>query len=404
MTQPEASRETTIERESRHHFQTYARQPLVLERGEGTRVWDRDGREFIDALGGIAVNVLGHAHPAVVAAIRDQAGHLIHVSNLYYTSPQSALAERLTGLAQFERVFFTNSGAEAVEGAFKLARRQAAKSGRGADIIGVQGCFHGRTLATLSLGAAKYQRGFGPLPPGFATIPRDDSAALDRAITEDTAAFIVEPIQGEGGIREMDPAFLERARRLCHERGVLLLFDEIQCGMGRTGHLFAWQQLGVRPDILITAKGLGGGVPIGAILADSAVTRVLQPGDHGTTFGGNPLACAAALATLDTLDSQDLPARAARLGERARRRLEDIAGASPCVREVRGRGLMIGIELTDDVDGQAMVSHMREHGVLANCTAGSVIRLLPPLTISEADLDRVIEVFGLCLGEVASNG
>jgi predicted acetylornithine/succinylornithine family transaminase len=403
MTRPEDSRQTTIDRENQHHFQTYARQPLVLDRGDGARVWDRDGREFIDALGGIAVNVLGHAHPAVVAAIQQQAARLIHVSNLYYNEPQSALAACLTRLAQFERAFFTNSGVEAIEGAFKLARRQASENGRGARIVGVQGCFHGRTLAALSLGATRYQRGYGPLPQGFETIAPDPEA-LDDAITETTAAFIVEPIQGEGGIREISPALLERARQLCDERGVLLVFDEIQCGMGRTGHLFAWQRLGIRPDILVTAKGLGGGVPIGALLADTSITQVLRPGDHGTTFGGNPLACAAALATLTTIENEDLPARAEWLGKRARNRFEDIARSSPLIREVRGRGLMIGVELTDDVDGQALVARMRDHGVLANCTAGCVIRLLPPLTISESDLDRVVEVFGVCLGEVASHG
>ncbi|HKK72800.1 MAG TPA: aspartate aminotransferase family protein [Candidatus Krumholzibacteria bacterium] len=393
-------RRLAIDREQAHHFQTYGRQPLVLDRGEGTRVWDLDGREYLDALAGIAVNVLGHCHPAVTRALQEQAGRLIHVSNLYYTEVQSALVETLTRMAGFERAFLANSGAEAMEGALKLVRRHASEHGHGPKVVGVEGCFHGRTLATLALGADKYMKGFGPAPEGFTRIPRDDLGALDRALGDDTAAFVVEPIQGEGGIHEIDPGFLCEARSLCTERGVLMVFDEIQCGMGRTGHLFAWQAHEVRPDVLVTAKGLGGGVPIGAFLADTAVAEVLHPGDHGTTFGGNPLACAAAQATLDTIEAEDLAARAGRLGEHAHRRLDDFAHDHAQVLEVRGRGLMIGVELRDDADGQAVVGRMRAHGVLANCTAGSVIRLLPPLTIEESDLDRVLDVFFQSLTEV----
>jgi len=287
-----------------------------------------------------------------------------------------------------------------LEGALKLVRRHASEHGHGPKVVGVEGCFHGRTLATLALGADKYMKGFGPAPEGFTRIPRDDLGALDRALGDDTAAFVVEPIQGEGGIHEIDPGFLCEARSLCTERGVLMVFDEIQCGMGRTGHLVAWHAHEVRPDVLVTAKGLGGGVPIGAFLADTAVAEVLHPGDHGTTFGGNPLACAAAQATLDTIEAEDLAARAGRLGEHAHRRLDDFAHDHAQVLEVRGRGLMIGVELRDDADGQAVVGRMRAHGVLANCTAGSVIRLLPPLTIEESDLDRVLDVFFQSLTEV----
>lgn len=398
------ARQTAIDREHEHHFQTYGRQPLVLQRGEGSRVWDVDGSEYLDALGGIAVNVLGHCHPAVTKALQEQAARLIHVSNIYYTPVQSALVDRLSRMAGFERAFLSNSGAEAVEGALKLARRHASVSGRGPKIVGVEGCFHGRTLATLTLGNEKYQKGFGPLPEGFARVPRGDLDALDAAIGEDTAAFMVEPIQGEGGIHEIGAEYLQRARELCTERGVLLVFDEIQCGNGRTGRLFAWQLYGVRPDVLVTAKGLGGGMPIGAFLADTEVSSVLKGGDHGTTFGGNPLACAAALATLETLEAEDLPARAARLGEAARGRLEELAEKSPHVREVRGRGLMLGVQLEDSVDGPGVMNRMREHGVLANCTAGSVIRLLPPLNIDDADLDRVLDVLARSIDEVTSDG
>lgn len=397
-------RERTIQREKAHHFQTYGRQPLVLERGEGCRVWDVDGTEYLDALGGIAVNVLGHCHPHVTRALREQAGKLLHVSNLYYTPVQSALVERLSTMSGFDRVFLANSGAEAVEGAIKLARRHAHDHGRTPDILGLEDCFHGRTLATLALGAEKYQHGFGPMPGGFHRIPKDDIAALEAAIARRPAALLLEPIQGEGGIHELDPAFLRAARARCDEAGVLLIFDEIQCGNGRTGTLYAWQGLDVRPDVLVTAKGLGGGVAIGAILADTPIAATLGPGDHGTTFGGNPLACAGSLATLEVLDRDDLPARAARLGSLARERLQGLAEAGAGIVEVRGRGLMLGAELEPDRDGPAVVDRMRELGVLANCTAGSVVRLLPPLILKEEELMRILDVLAQSLEEVGHHG
>jgi acetylornithine/N-succinyldiaminopimelate aminotransferase len=396
-------RQQTIEQEKAHHMQTYGRQPLVLERGEGTRVWDVDGSEYLDALGGIAVNVLGHCHPAVTKAIQEQSAKLLHVSNLYYTPIQSDLVAQLTRLAGFDRAFLCNSGTEAVEGAVKLARRQASIQGRGPQIVALEGCFHGRTLATLALGSEKYQRGFGPMPEGFRRIPRDDLDALDAAIGMDTAALILEPIQGEGGIHEIPSSYLAAARRLSQERGVLLIFDEIQCGMGRSGKFFAWQNHGIRPDIVTTAKGLGGGVPIGAFLADDALAAVLGGGDHGTTFGGNPLACAAALATLRTIEDGGLAQRAGKLGDEALRILRDHAAGNPKVREVRGRGLMIGVELEDSIDGARVVDRMREKGVLANCTAGRVLRLLPPLTIEEADLETALQVLMQSIDEVGSD-
>lgn len=396
-------RQNAIDQERAHHFQTYGRQPLVLERGEGARVWDVDGREFLDALGGIAVNVLGHAHPAVVAAVTEQAQRLLHVSNLYYTPVQSKLVTELTRLAGFDRAFLCNSGTEAVEGAIKLARRHASENGRGPHIVSIEGCFHGRTLATLALGNAKYQRGFGPMPHGFRRIARDDVEELEAAIDDQTAALILEPIQGEGGIHNLSAEYLVQARRLCDQRGALLIFDEIQCGIGRTGRMFAYQDLGVRPDILTTAKGLGGGVPIGAFLADDAIASVLSPGDHGTTFGGNPLACAAALATLETVEQERLPERAAQLGRRAMKRIDE-AETGDAIRDIRGRGLMIGVEVADSVDGPAVVDRMREKGVLANCTAGSVLRLLPPLNIGEKDLDRIVDVLAESIREVAAHG
>lgn len=400
MSDRSAERELAVEREQQHHFQTYGRQPLVLDRGENEFVWDVDGRRYVDALGGIAVNVLGHCHPEVTKALQDQAARLIHVSNLYYTEVQSKLVTRLSALAGFDRVFLANSGAEAVEGSLKLVRRHAAGKGRGSRILGLEGCFHGRTLATLALGAEKYQEGFGPMPEGFLRLPKGDTGALEAALGDDVAALIVEPIQGEGGIHEVGADYLQHARRLCDASGALLVFDEIQCGNGRTGSMYAWQEYGVKPDVLITAKGLGGGVPIGAILADHDVASALGAGDHGTTFGGNPLSSAAALATLEVLDSEKLPARAARLGRMARERLEAYAGSSGVVREIRGRGLMIGVDLDPEIDGPGVMNRMREHGVLANCTAGTVIRLLPPLTIGEDSLALVLDVLEKAVHEV----
>jgi len=398
------NRERTLRLEQEHHFQTYARQPVVLDRGEGCRVWDVDGTAYLDALGGIAVNVLGHCHPEVTRALRDQAGRLIHVSNLYYTSVQSELVAKLCGVAGFDRAFLANSGAEAVEGALKLARRHAAAGDRTPTLLSLEGCFHGRTLATLALGAPKYQEGFGPMPDGFVQIPRHDLAALDLALRDRPAALILEPIQGEGGIHELGADYLREVRQRCTDAGVLLLFDEIQCGNGRTGSFYAWQEYDVRPDVLITAKGLGGGAAIGAFLADTGIASSLGPGDHGTTFGGNPMACAAALATLEVLEREDLPARAGRLGQVARERLETLAKDGAGIREVRGRGLMIGAELEPHLDGPGVVDRMREHGVLANCTAGSVVRLLPPLILEEKEFMQILDVLARSLEEVATHG
>jgi len=371
---------------------TYNRLPVTMVEGNGARLWDDQGREYLDALAGIAVCALGHAHPAVTAAVSRQASRLVHVSNNYHIAAQEQLATRLNELAGSERVFFCNSGAEANETALKIARRYG--HDRGIDdprVIVCDGAFHGRTLATLSAsGNPKIQTGFEPLVPGFIRVPFDDAAALEQVDDPDTVAVLVEPIQGEGGIRVPDADYLARLRRLCDRRGWLLILDEIQAGMGRTGRWFAQQHAGIRADVTTVAKALANGVPIGACLARGDAAEVLTAGTHGTTFGGNPLATAAGLAVLDSIEDEALLPRAEALGQRMRDGLRSALGNHAGVREIRGRGLMIGIEL--DRDCGELVRHALDAGLLINVTAGRTIRLLPPLVISDNQADRIVDI------------
>ncbi|MEJ2421444.1 MAG: aspartate aminotransferase family protein [Acidobacteriota bacterium] len=370
----------------------YKRVPIRLVSGKGSRVKDAEGREYIDVLAGIAVNSLGHCHPAVVEAVREQAGRLIHCSNFYATEPQAKLAELLVTQSGLGKIFFCNSGAEAAEGALKLARKWGSKNGRGGGVITMDGSFHGRTLATImATGQPKYRDGFDPLPSGFQTVPFNDLEAVKKAVTKDTCAVMVEPVQGEGGVRPASREYLEGLRRFCDEAGILLIFDEVQCGMGRTGFLFAYQGYGVTPDIVTLAKALGGGVPIGAVLARESVAEVFQPGNHGTTFGGNPLATAAARAAVTALIEEKLPERAREMGDYLVSSLQEATRGMEVIADIRGRGLMVGVELT--IDGKPVVEKMLEKGVLGNCTAGKVMRFVPPLNISKADLDEVVRVF-----------
>lgn len=381
----------TRERLQSRHFPMYNRYPITLVEGAGSRVRDARGREYIDALGGIAVNALGHCHPAVVAAIRDQAGRLIHCTNLYHIEPQADLAERLTDAVGLDRVFFTNSGTEAVEGALKLARRHALQAGRGTRVLSFDGCFHGRSTGSLSAHSAEQRAPFEPLLPGFRQLPFGDPAALEAALDDTVAAVIIEPVQGEGGVRVASDDFLRTLREMCDRSGALLICDEIQCGMGRTGKFNACDHARIKPDIMVLAKALGGGFPIGAVLAREAVAAAFSPGEHGTTFGGNPLACAAADATLRTILAEDLPARAAAVGDGLISSLREAAETRPAIVEVRGRGLMVGIELAHQ--GKELVNDMMRRGVLANCTQETVIRFLPALNIPQQDVDRTVEVF-----------
>lgn len=377
-----------------HVMQTYQRQPVAFVRGDGARLWDTQGREYLDAVAGVAVCALGHANPAVAQALSDQAGKLVHCSNLYQVELQERLADRLCRLADMESVFFGNSGAEANEAAIKLARLYGNnKKLRNPTIVVTEGSFHGRTLATLSAtGNRKIQAGFEPLVGGFNRVPYNDVAAV-RQVGDNNAevvAVLVEPVLGEGGIVVPTPGYLRELRALCAQRGWLLMLDEIQTGLCRTGRWFAYQDEDARPDVMTLAKSLGNGVPIGACLARGEAARLFQPGNHGSTFGGNPLACRAALAVLEQLEAGKFDERAAALGRRLldglNARLEDVKG----VVQIRGKGLMIGIELDRpcaDVKSAAL-----ERGVLVNVTAEKVVRLLPPLVITEADADRIAAV------------
>ncbi len=375
--------------DQQHHFNLYKRFPVTLDRGKGSRVWDTDGNEYIDALAGIAVNSLGHSHPKFVAALQDQISKLIHVSNFYTSVPQVRLAEKITTLTGLERVFFTNSGGEAIEGAIKLARKYGHENGKTGNIVSLEGCFHGRTLGGIATGKAKYQEGFHPMPSGFKQVAFNDIEALKAEVDDNTVAVILEPIQGEGGIRPVDKAYLKQVRELCDQHGTPLILDEIQCGVGRTGHMFAYEYYGIQPDILTLAKALGGGVPVGALLAKEEVAKALVPGNHGTTYGGNPLATRAALEALTIIEEEGLVEQAAENGQWMLEQLKSWATGEDAVKEVRGIGLMIGVEL--NFDAQQTIREMFDRGVLANAASGTVIRLVPPLNISRDDLSTVLD-------------
>jgi acetylornithine aminotransferase len=376
---------------------TYTRYPLALIRGQGTRVWDVEGREYLDFLAGIAVNALGHCHPKVTLAIQKQAQHLVQTSNLFYTEPQVRLARVLVDHSFAGKVFFCNSGAEANEAAIKLARRWGqSNGGRRFEIISMLNSFHGRTLATLAAsGQEKLQAGFDPLPSGFRYVPFNDEKAVAEAVSERTAAVLLEPVQGEGGIRVATPGFLKACREITRERGVLLIFDEVQTGIGRTGRLFAYEHSGVTPDVMTLGKGLGGGMPIGACLATDPVATAFVPGSHGSTLGGNPLACAAALAVLEViLEDQDILGHCVRVGEHFLKALKDLQAGCPVITNVEGLGLMIGVEVT--INARDIVHDLIKRGILANATSEGMLRFVPPLVVTQAEIDRVV----LLLGEV----
>lgn len=376
---------------ARYLMQTYTRQPLSIVRGRGTKVYDLEGREYIDFVGGIAVNILGHGHPDLVQAIQRQAAQLIHTSNLYYTEPQVKLAQMLVDHSFADKVFFCNSGAEANEAAIKLARRYSHdKYGAGRfEIITMKNSFHGRTMATLTAtGQEKVQKGYEPLLPGFSYVAFNNLEELERAVTDKTAAIMLELIQGEGGVYVADREYLKQVRDLCAKKDVLLIFDEVQTGMGRTGTLFAYEQFGVQPDIMTLAKGLGGGVPIGACLATDSVATAFSPGSHASTFGGNPLACVAGLTVCRILLEGQVLDHAYRMGEYFAKGLSDCKEQHRVVREVRGLGLLQGIEL--DMDGKAVVSECLARGILINATGEHVLRFVPPLIITQLEIDRLL--------------
>ena len=385
------------ELDQKYYLPTFNRFPITLIKGKGSRVWDDQGNEYIDAMAGIAVNSVGHCHPHVVEAIQRQAEDLIHISNFYLSKPQALLAEKLAAISGLNRVFFANSGAEANEGAIKLARKYAHKQNRGGTVIGFSGCFHGRTLATIAMGKKKMQEGFEPIPQGFDMIPFNDTKAIKEAVNEEVAAFIIEPVQGEGGIHIADKPFMRELKDICNKENILLIFDEIQCGMGRTGKYFAKEHYGVQPDILTSAKALGSGMPISAIITNQKVSDVIGFGDHGTTFGGNPLATAAALAAVEVIEDEELIKQAAEKGEWMRSQILENNPKTYGIKEVRGLGLMIGIEL--EFEAKPIVSKMLEKGVLANATAENVLRFVPPLNITYNELKTVLDVMYQSLEE-----
>lgn len=370
---------------------TYGRQNLVFERGEGAWLITAAGDRYLDFASGIAVNVLGHAHPRLIAALTEQAGKLWHTSNLYRVEGQERLAERLVGATFADKVFFCNSGAEACEAAIKAARRYHYVSGNPERwrVIAFSGAFHGRTLATIAAGGnPKYLEGFGPPVEGFDHVPFGDIDAVEQAVGPETAAIMIEPAQGEGGVNVATPEFLRALRALCDKHGLLLIFDEVQCGMGRSGKLFAYEWAGVTPDLMPVAKGIGGGFPLGALLATEDAAKGLTAGTHGSTFGGNPLACAAALATLDAIESENLLENARVRGEAIRTGLRAALSGVHGVVDIRGEGMMIGVEL-DRPCGE-LVGVARDAGVLINVTADNVIRLVPPLMYGAAEVDALV--------------
>ena len=392
------------EAESAFHMPVYGRQPVAFGRGVGSRLWDTDGNEYLDFVAGIAVMSVGHSHPKVVEAIRTQAGLLTHVSNLYYTEPQVLLAERLHELLGWGKVFFANSGAEANECAVKLARRWQREQGRPgrAGLVAALGSFHGRTVATLAAtGQPAKHEPFAPMPPELVHhVPLNDSDALEGALDDGIGALLLEVVQGEGGINPATPEYLKAARELCDERGVLLIFDEVQTGLGRTGRWFGFQHSGVVPDVITLAKALGGGLPIGACVAREDVAEAFRPGDHATTFGGGPVPCAAALAVLDVISTEGLVENSAKMGDLLVAKLREALDATPAVKDVRGVGLLVGVELAGEYS-RDVVDACRERGLLVNNVRPDMIRLSPPLIVTADEVERAVAILAGVLKERA---
>ncbi|MBN1105074.1 MAG: acetylornithine transaminase [Deltaproteobacteria bacterium] len=392
-------KQNTITLADKYMFPTYKRFPITLARGEGCRVWDENGKEYLDFVGGIAVCALGHSSPVVTEALEEQSRRLVHVSNLYYTKPQTDLARLLVEHSFADRVFFCNSGAEANEAAIKLARRYSREkfgSGRHT-IIAMVNSFHGRTMGTLSAtGQSKIQVGYEPLLEGFRFVPFNDTAALEGALDDSVCAVMMEPIQGEGGVVCPAPDYLERVKRMCVEKGLLLIFDEVQAGMGRTGRLFAHEHYGVTPHIMSLAKALGNGLPIGAMLAVEELSGAFGPGSHATTFGGTPLVTAVSLAVVKSLLEDGWLEHCRRMGGYFLGRLKDLQARHPGIREVRGLGLILGIEL--DRPGAPIVEACMERGFLVNCVQDKVIRFVPPLIVSEQEVDLLVGALDEALG------
>ena len=399
--------EEIIQKDTQSYLPVFSRYPMVLDHGNGAYVWDVNGRKYLDALGGIAVNVLGHNNPDLVRAVADQAARLIHVSNLYYTEAQAEASDKLSRLTRDGKVFFGNSGAEANEGAIKAARKYAHSfDPNKSQIITARNSFHGRTLATLTAtGQKKFHKGFEPLPTGFDYVDFNDVAALESLMSDETAAVMLEPIQGEGGVRTPAEGYLQRVRALCDKYHALLIFDEIQTGMGRTGSFYAYEMYGAAPDIVTLAKGLAGGVPIGAFVVTEKVAAAFHAGDHGSTFGGNPLACAAANVVLDTIADEDFLSTVKSVGAHFKQALMDLQEKfAEHITEVRGAGLILGMEMKQSKDAAAIARLMLERGVIINCTAGNVLRFIPPLIFTKNEVDELIGILERCILDICEQG
>ncbi len=389
-----------IERERQFLLQTYNRYPVVLERGKGVFLYDVEGKRYLDFVAGLGVNALGHAHPRVLKVIREQCARAIHFSNLYYNEFQGRLAEKLCQLSGLQRVFFSNSGTEAIEGSIKLARLAGHRAGgeQKCRLVGLQGSYHGRTFGAMSLtGQDKYRRGFEPLLEDVTFVPRNDAEALRSAVDDTTCAIVLEPIFGEGGIYECSPDFLRECRAAADRHRAALIFDEIQCGLGRTGTTFAFQSFGVVPDIVAVAKPIAAGLPLGAFLAKEEFASAISAGQHGTTFGGGPLACRVALEYFSILEDEKLLENVARVGAYLQDQLKALAQKRAAVREVRGRGFIQGLQL--DIPARPLVEQGLAGGVLFNSTQDTVLRFLPPFLMGERHVDRVIRVLGKLLGK-----
>jgi acetylornithine/N-succinyldiaminopimelate aminotransferase len=382
--------EKIIEKYAKFVMPTYTHSNVVFVKGSGVKIWDAEGEEYLDFFPGWAVSGLGHCHKKVVSAIRKQADRIIHVSNNYYNELQAELAEKIVKYSFEGKLFFANSGAEANECAIKLARRYGNATNR-YEIITMQKSFHGRTIATLTAtGQDKIKHGFEPFLEGFKTVPFNDVSAVRNAITDKTVAVMLEPIQGEGGINVADKSYLEDLRKLCDDKDMLLIFDEIQTGMGRTGEMFCYKHFNIQPDIITLAKSLGGGVPVGAAIAAKKIQDTLSPGSHASTFGGSPLICAAAIATFEAIEKEGLLDNAKKMGGYLKSKLEGLKKDFSFIANVKGIGLMVGVELT--IDGTGIFEECFKKGLLINCTQGNILRIMPPLVVKKGDVDKAIEI------------
>lgn len=387
-----------MDEDNKYIMRTYGRLPIVLVKGDGMYVEDINGKKYLDFLAGIAVNNVGHCNPDVVETIKKQSETLMHTSNIYYIVPQVKLAKKLVELSGLDRAFFSNSGAEANEGAIKLARKYGKNNNIGeGEIITMENSFHGRTLTTITATAKpKYQEGYEPLPRGFKYVPFNDLESLKENISNKTTAIMLEPVQGEGGIYIADKDYLKGVRDLCDDKNIVLIFDEVQCGMGRTGKMFAYEHYNIKPDILTLAKALGAGFPIGATLAKEEVASAFTPGSHGTTFGGNPLACASAYVSVSIIEG--LLEHTQKIGDYFITKLNHLKDKYPFIKEVRGMGLMIGLELS--FNGGDIVKKMLEKGYLINCTSDKVLRFLPPLIVEKKHIDELVDTLDEIFSEI----